>query len=129
MKPNTVENKKVAEMATQEATTSYMLPGNVTQGQVEDWKKKYRNIHQIQVPVDETYEEWYTIYIREPNRELLNDYLRKSEKVPIDAALTLVRNTFLGGDKEVKKEPKYALSAVAKISSLIIAGEARIKKL
>ena len=108
----------------------YLLPGGVNQSQVEEWKKKYADkIHQVQVPIDDTYEDWYTIYIREPNREVLNEYLRKSDKAPIDAALALVRNTFLGGDEEVKKEPKFALSAVQKITSLIIAGEARIKKL
>ncbi|WP_299460570.1 hypothetical protein [uncultured Microscilla sp.] len=121
-----VEKTKKNEVAKGE---SFVLPGGVTQTQVNEWKKKYRNVHQIQVPTDDTYEDWLTIYIREPNREVLNEYLRKSEKVPIDAALALVRNTFLGGDEEVKKESKFALAAVQKISSLIIAGEARIKKL
>lgn len=108
---------------------SGLLPGDVTPGQIEDWKKKYRNVYKIEVPADETYDEWYTCYVREPRREILNDYLRKSERVPIDAALGLIRNTWLGGDEEVKKQEKYALSAVQKISKLIIAGEARLEKL
>lgn len=110
-------------------TENFVLPGGVNQTQIDEWKRRYKNVHQIQVPIDDTYEDWFTIYIREPNREVLNEYLRKSDKVPIDAALALVRNTFLGGDEEVKKEPKFALSAVQRISNLIMVGEARIKKL
>lgn len=86
-------------------------------------------VHRVEVPLDETYEEYIEGVVKHPSPGLLNEYLRKADRVPLDAARKLVNTIWIKGDERIKTERKYLMSFVDSLSEVLVGGQGRVKKL
>lgn len=103
----------------------------VTQEMVDAWMDKYGedNVYFAEVPLDERYDEYIGGIVRNPPNPLLNEYLRKAERVPMDAAKMLIRTIWLGGDERIKTERRYMMAYMDVLSEKLVGGQGRLKKL
>jgi len=103
----------------------------VTQDMIDAWMDKYGEdkVHMVEVPVDDQYEEYMGGVVRNPPTPVLNEYLRKSERVPIDAAKTLLKTIWLGGDERILNDRTHMLAFMGSFSDVLVGGQGRIKKL
>lgn len=83
----------------------------------------------IEVPIDEEYSKYVVGIVKTPSDPILNEYLRKSERVPIDAARRLLSTIWLGGYEGIKKERTLMLSFMEVLSTKLAGGQGRLKKL
>jgi hypothetical protein len=96
----------------------------VTQEQIEAWKKKFGDVFLIEVKDKK-------LYLRPPGRNELG-YMYSTEKKGdniFDAQAVVMKSCFLGGDSEVIDDDKYFMAACKRLEVLMDFGEAKIKKL
>jgi hypothetical protein len=108
-----------------------MERSGVTQKQLEEWMDKYGDdkVYAIEVPIDETYRDYVLGVVYDPPTPVLNNYLRKAERVPVEAAEVLVRSCWLGGYEQIQTDRGLLMSFVGQLSEKLVGGQARIKKL
>jgi hypothetical protein len=100
----------------------------ITEKKIEDWKKQYGEIFEIEVPKDDSGIEVYRGYLRKPDRKTLSYVMAIQAKNPIAAKEALLENCFMGGDNEIKTEDDAFMSACTVLDSLIVIRLASIKK-
>lgn len=86
-------------------------------------------VHAFEVPLDDTYEEYVLGIVKDPPAPILNEYLRKSERVPLDAAKLLLNSIWLGGYEGIKKDRALMMSFMEQLSTVLVGGQGRVKKL
>lgn len=97
-------------------------PSEVTPAQIEDWKQKYGKVF--------TYEstDGKTCYLRQPTRRIIaaatvnagSDQFLQNELV--------LKNCFLGGDRDLLDQDKYFFFIQQKVSDLIDVVEGTLKE-
>ena len=92
-------------------------------------KAKWGALYLIEVPTDNTYENFISCIVKKPIRQMINKYLTKSDRVPIDAAKELLKSIWIDGDKEIQKDIKYVISCVKVLAEIIVGAESTIKKI
>ena len=110
------------------AQTSGVLPGGVTQAQVDEWKQKHGIVHVITVG-DEDDGGAKTCYLRKPTRKDLGHASTIGKKDPMKFNLSLLENCWLGGDTEIKTDDDYFMGAVQVIEEIITFKTASLKKI
>lgn len=107
------------------------LPEGVTQQDVNNWKDKYDDVRLLRLPKDERIgsENSLTVVARNPDRDILSEYLKHSDKNPKLANEILVKNCLLSGMDEVLENDRLFLTAVTKLAELIPIGQAEMVKL
>lgn len=103
--------------------------GRIVQRSATNKKYGEQVFHVVEVPVDETYEQYISATVKHPQPGLLNEYLRKADRVPLDAARHLVNTIWLEGDKRIKSERRYLMSFMDSLSEVLVGGQGRVKKL
>lgn len=103
--------------------------GRIVERSTTNKKHGDQILHIVEVPVDETYEEYIRATVKHPQPGLLNEYLRKADRVPLDAARQLLNTIWLEGDDRIKTERKYLMSFMDSLSELLVGGQGRVKKL
>lgn len=104
-----------------------LLPGGITQGQLDGWKKSGFTVHQIDVIVDEN--DTATCYITKPRRDhvAVAMSLYAKDKI-LECGEFILNNAWLGGDDRCKTNEDIAMSAAVQASSTIKFLESSIKK-
>jgi len=93
----------------------------ITEKQIEDWKKKYGEIYAVTV-------EDKVGYLRKPDRKILsaaNNYAQDSIKYNE----FVLKNCWLGGDVVLMEEDAYFFAVCKKLGELIEVKEAELKKI
>ncbi|MBS1745755.1 MAG: hypothetical protein JST21_06270 [Bacteroidetes bacterium] len=94
----------------------------ITQQQIDDWKKKHGEIFQIEV-------DGHVAFLKTPDRKTLSYAGSVGTKDPIKFNEILLNNCWLGGDEEIKTDDSLFLGAGQVISEIIKVKEATIKKI
>lgn len=97
-------------------------PSAVTAAQIEDWKRKHGKVFIYEAT------DGKKCYLRQPNRRIIsaaavtagNDSLLQKELV--------IKNCFLGGDRELLDEDKYFYVMAGQIEGLIEVVEGQLKE-
>lgn len=113
-------------MAT-ETKTLKLLPGGITQAQLDGWKSNGLVVNQIEVVVSE--EDTATCYITKPRRDhvAVAMSLYAKDKI-LECGEFILNNAWLGGDLRCKTEEDIAMAAALQASGTIKFLEASIKK-
>lgn len=108
-----------------------MKRSGVTQEQIEQWLTMHgdKKVHAFEVPLDDSYEVYVLGIVKDPPAPVLNEYLRKAERVPLDAAKTLLNTIWLGGYEDIKKDRALMMSFMEMLSTVLVGGQGRVKKL
>ena len=94
----------------------------ITQEQIDAWKKQHGEIYAIKV-------DGKTAYLKKPDRKTLSFASVAGQKDPMKFNEIILENCFIGGDEEIKKDDSLFLAASAKIVELIEVKEAELVKL
>lgn len=94
----------------------------VEQKTIETWKKKYGRVFRLDV-------DGHTAYLKKPDRHVLALASVEGGKDPIKYNEILLRNCWLAGDEEIKKNDDLFFGASAKLQELIDIKEAELKEL
>lgn len=94
---------------------------SISQEQIAEWKAKYgeNKVKQIDLPLDENNLEYLTVYARVPDRRVLSEWEKWSEKNPDRAKQILVTNCLLTGLDQVNADQDLFFSALGCITELI----------
>ena len=108
-----------------------MKRSGVTQEQIDGWIDKHGEgkVHAFEIPLDASYETYVLGIVKDPPAPVLNEYLRKAERVPLDAAKMLLNSIWLGGFDGIKKERPLMMSFMGELSDVLVGGQGRVKKL
>lgn len=102
---------------------------SVTQEQIDQWKEKHTHVWAITVADVERELPEKTGYFRKPTRQELGSAMSAGKSNNIRMAEVLMKNIFLGGDRELIDNDDYFFGAVDKIEPLVEAPQSSIKKL
>ena len=94
----------------------------ISQEQIDAWKKQYGDIFAIKV-------DGKTAYLKKPDRRTLSFASVAGQKDPMKFNEIVLENCFIGGDEEIKKDDSLFLAASSKIVELIEVKEAELVKL
>lgn len=108
-----------------------MKRSGITQELIDQWIEKHgeTKVHAFEIPLDNTYEEYAMGVVKDPPAPVLNEYLRKAERVPLDAAKMLLNSIWLGGYDQIKKDRALMMSFMGMLSEVLVGGQGRVKKL
>lgn len=96
--------------------------GEASPEQVEAWKKKYKNVFQLNV-------QGSVCYLRKPNRTELSAAASMGKDDPMAFNESILNDCWLGGDEAIKTEDELFLSACQTLATLVEVKQAEIKKL
>jgi hypothetical protein len=105
-----------------------VLPHGVTQAQIEEWKKKHKDVYLIKVKDEQGNTK--SCYLRRPDRKVLDAAYKAMQKGSISKFNeTILNNCWLAGDEEIKTD-EYLFGGVAeKLGDIIEFAESEVKKL
>lgn len=111
--------------------TKVKLPKGVTQEQVDAWKKKYDDVRLLELPKDDLINSDNVLQViaRNPDRDVLSEYLKHQDKNPRLANEILVKNCLLSGKDEVMADDGLFLTAVTHLAEMIPIRKAKLVKL
>lgn len=102
----------------------------VTQAQISQWKKKWGEVHVIEVPLDDSENGKKAMgYFKKPTLEAIKASQVYAESDPIKSGEVLFTNCWLGGDNDFEEIAEVKLSAIKPLASLFKVRTASIKKL
>lgn len=123
-------NKNQPDNMTKSQTQSKATyPGGITEAQIKQWKARWGEVHQVEVPVDDTGREKLTGYFKKPSLEIISASARFAESDPIKSGTVLFENCWLGGDEALKTNDEARVSCMKVLGKLFRVREATIKKL
>lgn len=93
-----------------------------TEEQINDWKKKYGNVYQLEV-------DGKSCYLRQPDRKIIAMARTMSEGDYISAQEIILDACWLEGDEEIKTNDTLFLNIASKLEGLIEAKESVLKKI
>lgn len=108
-----------------------LLPGGVTQHQIEAWKLKHGvdKVKAFDIPVNDEGTEIATGYFRKPDLQVIAISSKFIENDPIKAGLVLFENCWLGGDERITKDDELKMSAIESLNTMFRVRTATIKNL
>lgn len=105
-----------------------LLPGGVTQAQVDAWKKEFGDIHRVWVKslVDPKRE--YVAYVKTPDKATMSAAAKYISDDPVKASDILGSNCVLFTEPELKQD-QYQFALNGQIGKLFEIPAARLEKL
>ena len=97
------------------------LKGQVSQDQLDKWKKEVGHVWEVTI-------EESVCYLKKASRATLRAALTFLEKDKIKYMEIIVENCWLGGDENIKKEDDYFYGLMGVVPKLVEAKDAVIKK-
>lgn len=104
-----------------------MLPGGVTEAQVQAWKREFGRVRAYSVQKSDSQKA--TCYLRTPDRKVMGAALQAQKSDPIKAKEIILLNCWLGGDNEIKTNDELFISIATQLDDLIEIKEVEIKEL
>lgn len=106
-----------------------LLPGGVSQEQINKWKKQHGQVFAISIPLDDEGKEKATGYFRKPNLDIVSAANKVGKTDMIRGGLVAFESTFLGGDPIIKEDDEVKMSAIEAVGQLFKVREAEVKNL
>ena len=111
----------------------------VTQAQVDEWKRLYGEVHEIEVAEEKTKFDPYLLEKESLGDSVLKAYLKKPDQKTVSFAMSkapailemgkvVLKNCWLGGDERILSEGNYFDSAAIVAVELVEMHRARLKK-
>ena len=111
-------------------TKEDLLPGGVTQKQINHWKAQYPAVFEIIVKTDdEDPTKQVHGYFRKPDLKVLQASSAFIDSDPLKSGLIQLENCFLGGDDAFKTNDEVRVSAIQALNRLFRIRLAEIKNL
>jgi hypothetical protein len=110
------------ETKTNEKTVAVTSGSEVTEQQIEQWKKQHGDVYLIEV-------DGRKAYLRPADRKTISYATAVGAKDPMAFNEALIQNCWLGGDEEIKTVDALFMGASAVLHELIEVKTASIKKL
>lgn len=101
--------------------------GQATKEQIAVWKEQHKDVFAIKVEDSES--KLHVCYLRRPKRRDLSAATVAGQANPLKFNEVILRQCWLGGDEEIRKDDALFLSASGKIPDLIEVAEAELEKL
>ena len=98
------------------------MKSEITQEQIQEWKSKHGDIFRLKIEDKEC-------YLKTPDRKTLSYASSTATKDPLKFNEIILKNSWLGGDEEIKTDDALFLSASSKLGELIQIKEATLEKL
>lgn len=96
---------------------------------LDELVKEHGLVHQIDVPRDDTGENWATCYLVKPNRQIMGRVINlMAQGKPYEAGGVVLNSCWIEGDKEILEDDDMYLSAINSLSDLITIRNGQIKK-
>ncbi|MEH0154678.1 hypothetical protein V6R21_19045 [Limibacter armeniacum] len=86
------------------------------------YAEKGINLHLVEVATNETFTEFISLLVKSPNKDIMNDFLKKSERVPVDAMRQLIARCVVHGDKRTVLEDLQLTIRVGRTINKIVTG-------
>jgi hypothetical protein len=94
----------------------------VTQSQIDEWKKKHGDIFKITV-------EDKVCYLKKPSRKALGYASVAGKENPLKFNEVILKDSWLAGDDEIQTDDTLFMSVSAKLTALIEIKDAELEKL
>lgn len=109
----------------------YQLPQGITIEMVEQAQVKYgiNRVKYAELPMDDDNNEFLTVLVRRPDRQVQGEYMKWVDKNPNKADDILVNSCLLSHKEQVKADEGLFQAAVDAVAQLIVARKARIKNI
>lgn len=107
------------------------LPIGITQEMIDAAKLKFKESHikLAELPMDDDRNEFLTVLVRKPDRSVLSEFSKWSDKNPGKADEILVNSCLLSHKDEVKADDGLFAGCVDAIAQLISVRKATIKNI
>lgn len=103
---------------------------DITEVQINQWKKKWGEIFQIDVPLDDSSKaKLATGYFKKPTLDSIKASSKYLQSDPIKAGEVVFNECWLGGSSEIQENDEVKMSAMQKVSTLFKIRQATLKKL
>jgi hypothetical protein len=116
-------------MAKPTNTKPQLLPGGVTQEQVDTWKKENKEVHRVYVQSLEDPKREFVAYAKTPDKATLAAAAKYVSDDPVKAGDIIGANCILFAEPELKADDRYVLALNMQIGSLFKIPAARLEKL
>ncbi|TNE29203.1 MAG: hypothetical protein EP346_06995 [Bacteroidetes bacterium] len=104
-------------------------PLDVTEAQIKEWKKKYKEVHLVTVPATEDDQEELYGYFRKPDLKVIGAAGQVGAKDPIKGGEILFNSCLLKSSPELKENDEAKLGAIKQLNTLFKPRAASVKKL
>ena len=98
------------------------MKSEITQEQIQEWKSKHGDMWRLKIEDKEC-------YLKTPDRKTLSYASSTATKDPLKFNEIILKNSWLGGDEEIKTHDSLFLAASSKIAEIIEVKEAELEKL
>lgn len=95
---------------------------NVKKEQIQEWKEKHGKVYKISV-------DGKSCYLKRPSRKTLGYASVAGKDDPLKFNEVILRDCWLGGDEEIRKDDVLFLSVSAKLADIIETKEAELEEL
>lgn len=114
-----------------ETTEEKTLPQGITQKMIADAITKFgeSNVKYAELPLDDNRDDFVTVLVRKPSRQVINEYAKWSTANPGKADEILVNSCLLSHKDQVKADDGLFMGAVDAIAQLISIRKATIKNI
>lgn len=102
--------------------TKEKLVGQATIEQINEWKDKHGDVFAVKT-------EGHICYLKKPNRKAISYASVAGKTDPLKFNETLLRECWLGGSDEIRKNDDMFMAASGVLSELIVIKEAELEKL
>ena len=96
-------------------------PACVSDAQILEWKKRYKEVYCISVENKKG-------YFRVPSRDIISYAMLKAEHNPLGYYEAIAQNTWLGGDENMLENDACFFAICTQLSELVKVKEATLKK-
>lgn len=100
-----------------------------TQTQISAWKKKYNDVYEVEVIIDEESNDKAYCYVKKPSLDIIMLAQNKMDSDPIEANNILYNNCMIQNDDRINNSDEAKLSVMQYLGGLFNLKESTIKKL
>lgn len=105
-----------------------LLPGGVTQSQIDNWKKDFP-VYKISVPISDAEDAHkVTGYFKKPNLTVLSAATSAGND-PLRVGNIMLESLFLAGDPEIKGNDEVKMSVMLELNKLFKVRQAEVGEL
>ena len=106
-----------------------VLPDGITQEMIDAAKLKFKGVTLAQLPKDDDMTEYLTVLVRQPDRSVMSEFSKWSDKNPGKADDILVKSCLLSHKEVVIADDGLFAGCVDAIAQLISIRKAILKKI
>ena len=111
-------------MGKEEAKNVKVLPGGITEQQLNMWKGRFKKVLSITVNDGD---ESYTGYFKRPDNATMSLVAKLAKSDEVKASVALLDNCWLGGDEGALEDAVIKMAMIGKLQSIMQVTSSEIK--